>query len=265
MSSGLSTSKSLGLHGHWGLSASFDFCEAFLKLCDDYTPTSEPIRFLLVNPADIRHILSTVSKRRRHFQSKMPEIHFYVLENPVEIVARELLLLELLLDFEVPIRQRATIFLEVYGNLKIQKRTSNYMEYLAKRLHRDVTVGRGYLQNMLQFDCLNHRDRDQLENAIKFYDKPSVFGMDSLFDHRKRGLYEDRYDARKAINDWDYHSGLKKKASIIHIKQYKHWRETGVAFEFGDQVYTEPNKSFMTYTEGFMRKGKDKGIKKEVH
>lgn len=33
------------------------------------------------------------------------------------------------------------------------------------------------------------------------------------------GLYGDRYDSRKAVSDWDYHHGIKSKASIIHIKQ----------------------------------------------
>lgn len=77
-------------------------------------------------------------------------------------------------------------------------------------------------------------------------------------------LYEDRFDARKAMYDWDYHASIKSKASIIHLKTYKNWRHTGIAFEFGDQTYSEPNRTMMTYTEGFMKRGKEKGMKKEV-
>ena len=65
--------------------------------------------------------------------------------------------------------------------------------------------------------------------------------------------------------DWDYHKGIKDKASIIHAKTYKHWRHTGIAYEFGDQTYTEPNRTLITYTEGFIKKGKEKGHKKEVN
>jgi len=266
--SGLSTSKSLGPHSHWGVSSSFDLCEAYLKVKEEKHNNGEcgsPLRFLLVNPGDIRHVVNTIAKRRRNYpHCIIPEVHFYILENPVQVIARDLLLLEILCDFEVPIRQRANIFLEVYGNLKVQKRTSNYLEYLAKRLTVLLTQHKGHLQTTVSLDHLNYRDRDELERAIKFYFRHTKFDMDSLFDHRKRGLYEERFDARKSIQDWDYHSGIKAKASIIHIKQYKHWRETGIAYEFGDQVYTEPNKTLMTYTEGFMKKGKDKGIKKEV-
>ena len=38
-------------------------------------------------------------------------------------------------------------------------------------------------------------------------------------------------------------------ASVIHIKQYRGWRETGVAFEFGDQTYTVPNRTMASYTQ----------------
>lgn len=50
----------------------------------------------------------------------------------------------------------------------------------------------------------------------------------------------------------------------MHIKQYRQWRHNGIAFEFGDQTYSEPNRTMMTYTEGFVKKGKEKGLKKEV-
>lgn len=40
-----------------------------------------------------------------------------------------------------------------------------------------------------------------------------------------------------------------ENASVIHIRQYRDWRNTGIAFEFGDQTYTEPNRSMASYTE----------------
>lgn len=44
---------------------------------------------------------------------------------------------------------------------------------------------------------------------------------------------------------------LKKieNASVIHIRQYRDWRNTGIAFEFGDQTYTEPNRTMASYTQ----------------
>ena len=265
-SSGFSLAKSIGLHGQWGFSATFDFVEAICKVRSNNIAAQSKIRLLLLHPGDIRHIMCTISRIHRHFPnpSTRPEIEIYILEHPIELLARDLLLLELLFDFEVPIRQRANIFLEIYGNLKVQRRTNNYIDQLGKRLEALLAKGSGVLENLVDFSMLNYRDRDELEKAVKAFDRSTVFDMDNYFDHRKRGLYEDRYDSRKAIFDWDYHSGLKKKASIIHVKQYKQWRDTGIAFEFGDQQYTEPNKTFMSYTEGFLKGGKDRGMKKEV-
>ncbi len=194
----------------------------------------------------------------------MRPIHFYVLESPVEILARDLLLLELINDYEIPIRQRANIFLEVFGNNKVQKRTSAYIEQLGTQLRLLISKGAGQLSNVIDFSLLRYRERDELEEAFKKYFKSCVFDMNTLYDHRQRGLYEDRFDARKALFDWDYHATLKNKASIVHIKQYKEWRQSGVAFEFGDQAYTEPNKTLLSFTEGTMKAGKEKGIKKEV-
>lgn len=38
----------------------------------------------------------------------------------------------------------------------------------------------------------------------------------------------------------------------------------GVAYEFGDQVYDQPNRTMVSYAEGMMVKGKHKGMKKEM-
>ena len=38
----------------------------------------------------------------------------------------------------------------------------------------------------------------------------------------------------------------------------------GVAFEFGDQVYDQPNRTLGSYAEGALKMGKDHGIKKEI-
>ena len=64
-----------------------------------------------------------------------------------------------------------------------------------------------------------------------------------------RGWYAERYDVRKQLADMDYHSGLRATASIIHIKQFKEWRVSGIAYRC-DHVYTEPNRSLMTWCGG---------------
>lgn len=264
MASPSQTMKSIGLHGQWGFSSTFDFVEALTNANTGDIP--EEFNILLVSPGDIRHILCSLSKlfRKSVGKNRYPRINFYLLETPIEVLARDLVLLELFCDFELPVRQRATVFLEVFGNLKVQRRTNVYLELLSQRLRNLMSKGQGILSDVLDFTHLGYRERDYLEAAFKKYDRSVQMEMDSWFDHRKRGLLEDRYDSRKSIYDWDYHSGVKSRASIVHIKQFKHWRETGIAYEFGDQEYVEPNKSFMTFAEGFLKHGRDKGLKKEV-
>lgn len=268
---------SIGHVGFWGYSSSFDVLEALLNAnnCpDSFTYGSqhqplEPINILLIHPGDIRHIMTTISKRQRHHGSRsrlqpLRPIHFYLLESPIQVLSRELLLLETLNDFEVPIRQRAAIFLEIFGNCKVQDRTCRYIEQLGHELRTFVTNGTGRLEGLVDLSLLRYREKDELEAAFKAYSRSTAFDMDTLRDYRLRGYYEDRYDSRKNLADWDYHQSLKSKASIIHIKQFKEWRLSGIAFELGDQVYCEPNRTLMSFAEGVIKRGKEKGSKTEV-
>ena len=78
------------------------------------------------------------------------------------------------------------------------------------------------------------------------------------------GHYQERYDNRKSLGDWDYQYSIKDSASIIHIKLFREWRESGIAFEFGDQTYDEGNRTMATYVEGKLKEGLEKGHHKEV-
>lgn len=258
-SSGIVTS--IGHHGFWGYSSSFDWYSA---LSESQEMDDVPFVILLVNPGDIRHILHTVSQRRRTNSCKR-SIHFYLLDSPIEVLSREILLLEILNDYEVPIRQRANVFLEIFGNAKVQDRTSRYIEQLGYQLRSLIADGSGRLEGIVDLSHLKYRERDELENVFKSYSRSFAFDMETLRDHRCRGYYAERFDSRNALADWDYHATIKKMASIIHIKQYKEFRTSGIAYEFGDQVYSEPNRTLMSYTEGVMKHGKDRGMKKEVN
>lgn len=44
----------------------------------------------------------------------------YVWESQIEVLARHLLLLKVAQDWELPIRQRANAFLEIFGNCSVQ-------------------------------------------------------------------------------------------------------------------------------------------------
>lgn len=186
--------KSIGHHGHWGLSSGFDFLAVLPKLGttdnDRLLEAKDPINILLIQPGDIRHIILTISRRRRHCMGSLMDmrpIHFYLFEPVMEVLARELTLLQVLNDYQVPIRQRTNTYLEIYGNLKVQKRTCEYIEQQGRDLKLLSSRGRGKLDHVLRFDQLNYRDRDQFERALDFYSTSAAFDIDRLLDHRQRG------------------------------------------------------------------------------
>lgn len=70
-----------------------------------------------------------------------------------------------------------------------------------------------------------------------------------------RHHYGARFDFRDNLIDWDYTSGARTYNGGIHSRQFRGWRNTGVAFELGDQVYTAPNRSLASYAEGAAWRG----------
>lgn len=267
------TLSGIGYHGFWGLSASFDFTDLISSSSSSSSLPVDtmkkdtkllPWNILLVTPGDIRHILTTVSRRRRHSQHPQQKMNFYIFEPALEILCRELALLHIIADIDIPIRQRANIFLEVFGNCKVQERTARYIELIGIQLRKLISSQEGLLSTLVDLSLLKYREKDGLEDVFKTYARSYAFDMGTLFDHRLRGYLADRYDTRLPAFDWDWHYSLLPSASIIHVRMYKDWREKGIAFEFGDQVYSEGNKTMMSFIEGMMKKGADKGLKKEI-
>lgn len=50
----------------------------------------------------------------------IPVAQLYVWESQIEVIARHLLLLQVAQDWELPIRQRANVFLEIFANTLVQ-------------------------------------------------------------------------------------------------------------------------------------------------
>jgi Domain of unknown function (DUF4470) len=103
--------EGLGPHAMWGFAPALD-------LLSQLPEKTEAASILLLQPGDPGHILKTVSSRRRHPGARKLDI--YLWDTPPEVLARHLLLLQVAHDWEVPIRQRAAVFLEIFGNSALQ-------------------------------------------------------------------------------------------------------------------------------------------------
>jgi dynein assembly factor 3 len=157
----MTDSKALGVHSMWGFSPAVDLLEKAP------TTVTTPLRILVARPSDIRHVLVSISRRRRH---KMPPIHFVVVENELEVLARHLLLLQVVCDWELPIRQRATVFLELFANTLVQERTQRYIHRLGQELVELVCDEKGSLADIADLSSLKYRERDMLVDVFKSWD-----------------------------------------------------------------------------------------------
>ena len=234
--------EGMGAHHYWGYTPAADLCAFVSK------DRTESICALDLGACDAWTVLTTLSRMQRKPGTTL-ELDVFT-EGPLETVARHLLIMQIAMDWEVPIRKRANVILEVFGNALVQKRTSEYIAEAGKKLVHFFASGEGPLCGLVSLDALKYRDCDNLEKIFKFWSSKVPFDVVKMRDERLRKHMGGRYDARKNIYDWDYTYGLKPVASIVHIKQYRHWRETGVAFEFGNQVYDVPNRSMASRADG---------------
>ncbi|KAL4108763.1 hypothetical protein PRIC1_000472 [Phytophthora ramorum] len=257
---------SMGTISMWGFSPAFDVCSGLpewskkkSKSCknaavddSEEKASAEPINVLLTGPGDVRHVLAIIAHRRRWEPAmRHRPVHIYLFEKATETLARDLLLLQVALDTNLPLRQRCNSFLEIFGNVRVQERTSAYIEDQSKLLMDFIYNERGPLGGLVDISHLKMRSHDDLIDTFRSWFQNVKFDVDTLRDHRLRHYYEVRYDYRDNLIDWDYTMNLKKieNANVVHIRQYREWRNSGIAFEFGDQTYTVPNRTMAAYTE----------------
>ncbi|CAM9282038.1 unnamed protein product, partial [Discosporangium mesarthrocarpum] len=177
----------------------------------------------------------------------------YVWEGQVDVLARHLLLLQVVHDWELPLRQRATVFLEIFGNTLVQERTSCYIAQMGVKLE-ELLYSRGTMVDLIDLSLLKYRERDLLAEVFKSWNHKTPCNITDLRDRRLRHFFGTRYDHRKNLVDWDYVNRVKEVAGIIHHRQYRDWRLEGIAYEFGDQVYNHPNRSMVSFAEALMKK-----------
>jgi len=241
-----------GTFSFWGMSPAFDL----QANRDSKEPCADghALHAALLGAGDVRHVLTTFARLRRWPER---EVTVYLVDAEAEVMARHLLLLQIFYDPELGIRECAEVFLEVYGNTKVRPKTGEYLERKAAELVRLVTDGEGVLADLVRLDWLKFKERDELELIFLSWGPNTPFNIDEYRDTRLRRYYEDRYDFRANLIDWDLSMKICnwENGSIIHKAWFKRWRNRGLAFEFRDVKYTEPNRSLCSMTEG-----KQKGV-----
>lgn len=97
-----------------------------------------------------------------------------------------------------------------------------------------------------------------MEDIFSSYLKKHNFDMEHHRDNRLRAHHGKQYDHRKGGYDWDFQFNLKEILPHIHQREYKDWRENGVAHEVRLGSNAIPNRTMSSYMPGEDKKSRDK-------
>ncbi|CAI5790730.1 Hypothetical predicted protein [Podarcis lilfordi] len=240
-----------GTTAWWGFSPALDLQATCLEASMEHLQLSQDgipeLNILLVGSVDGRHILKTMSQAHRWPRRK---INFYVLENNLEALGRQLLFLSLAVEplEKMGLQEKSETFLELMGNTLLRGQTAAYLQEKANLFIRYVTdpdFQQAHLP-LLDLSALKFKERDQLEAIFKFWRNhdPQTFQIKQLWDLRLRQYLGARYDSRRGVCDWDLNMKLHEHgANVINFREFYRWRDTGMAFEMREAPYDIPNKT----------------------
>ncbi|KAM7381745.1 hypothetical protein PAMA_012540 [Pampus argenteus] len=221
------------------------------------------VNVLLVGSGDPRHILKTAAGLRDG-----DRLHVWVIENSMEVVARQLLLLYLALmpQESMGLNKKTEVFLEVFGNSEIRSETEETLRCAASQLSLSVTdTLETAAHPCLNTTLLKFKERDELARIFKSWIQPQSSSsspaysapilMSKAWDYRVRQHLGTRYDSKRGCFDWDLTMKLHEKGcGVINKQQYVRWREQGMAFEMREGVYQIANPSLLS-SRVFSHKG----------
>lgn len=227
----------------WGLSPALDLQEQYLK--ENKTLPKE-LNILLIGGADSRHVLQTLARRYRYTNIKL---NFFIMEASVETIAKQLLLLNVALQHPsvMGLVPKVKYFMELYGNSLVRPSVAKFLTATASQLVKMVTDYE-YLKQIMPFVTLDikYKERDYLENLLKFWCGRDEFDICDYWDRRLRKNLGVRYDSKLGAFDWDLHMRLHSiGATQLCNQEYRNFRLNGVAFSWLESEVSKPNRSMV--------------------
>jgi len=234
----------------WGFSPALDLQHTGLSEMSTKLACSIPgeLNILVVGAGDFRHVLLTIARKYRHTKRKL---NFFVIESALEIYARDMLFTMIASEKQenMGLQDKTELFLELYGNSLVREQSSQYVTRMSQELIKMVTDFDYLAQKLPIFDLslLKYKERDFLEGILKFWrnkDNKAPFDILKCWDLRQRQMLGVRYDCKLNAFDWDYNMALiERGGSIVHLKQYKDWRNNGIAFTIREATYDVSNRT----------------------
>ena len=200
----------------WGFCPAIDLLDVAPADGSQGDDEDTPLNICSLMAGDIGCCLKTMVQVKR--RSKVRPVSVYLVEKQPEVLARHILLLAIFFDEDLGPRECTEIFLEVYGNTMLRKQTSAYLHTKVEDLVSFLTNGTGLLAGLIDVTLLKFKERDAIEKVFKTWLEDVECDMPAWREKRMRNYFEDRYDYRKNLIDWDYSMSVKDWAEIIHSK-----------------------------------------------
>ena len=254
--------NSIGFVNFWGVTPYINLFETEEELIKN-TSIKDPVNVLLSNSNDLRHFIYTVYKLFVAQKEKGTEhrpINFYIHEDHLEVLCRDLLFLHLITDRNKSILERCEMIMEIYGNCLLPSRTIDYINTTYKLLISYICQdkkSKPVYKDIIDLSCLTHKQIDSMQEIYSSYDSKYPYDIEKYRNDRVRYCLKDRYDYRKNLFDWDYNMNIQNFAPIIRLRYYIFWRENGIAFVMRVNQYKLPNRTLACYIEGKKKQNHD--------
>lgn len=210
-----------------------------IAVSDEKGGTDKEFNCLLVG-SSLGCLMKTLARANRHESNNL---NVYVADMFPESLTRCLVLLSLLNDSspKFSLQEKSEMFLEILGNTHVRSCTADYVEDCSFDLL--VKIGCASLSPIVSLDLMKQREIDELVRVLTYLkDKDMSFDVGKAWEQALRFYYGKRYDSRKNLFDYQFNMRL-NDYSIINLKKYVDWCETGVAFKFRKAKYSAPNKT----------------------
>ena len=254
--------NSIGFVNFWGVTPFVNLFETEDEIIKN-TSIKDPVNVLLSNSNDLRHFIFTIYKlfvSQKEKGTKYRPINFYIHEDHLEVLCRDLLFLHLITDRNKSIIERCEMIMEIYGNCLLPSRTIDYINTIYKLLISFICQDKKckpVYKDIIDLSCLTHKQIDSMQEIFSSYDSKYPYDIEKYRNDRVRYCLKDRYDYRKNLFDWDYNMNIQNFAPIIRLRYYIFWRENGIAFVMRVNQYKFPNRTLACYIEGKKKQGHD--------
>lgn len=232
----------------WGFSDALDLYGEYIEIV---SPSDLPktLNILLIGSSDPRHIIKSIAKSFHHDAT----INFYVIEGCPALIARHMLLTIVSLEpsESMSLQGKTQLFMDLFGNTLLRASSAGYLSSKANHLINFITESNEQMLPIFNVSQLKYLERDMLVKIFSFWREKdgNRFDIDAHWKRRLVQLLGQRYDTRTGAFDWDLQMRLKENgASQICSQEYRHWRETGVAFTFPEFRQSHPNKTLALET-----------------